>query len=512
MIKRLLFVLFTVVVSLQAFAQQKDAPQTDADKKKLARLNALHKHNKAVAESDKQWIGLEIAKLTSHEMHGRGYVKNGRDSAGIYILERFKEMKLKPVAANGAYAQGFAFPVNTFPGAMRLKMGKKEMTPGEDFIIDAGSPSYKAEDLKINRVDLARVHDTAEWAAVVRAFVPDHAYYLRNVPTLCKDVLEIRPGEFSALLPKGCFIIPQEKLTWTVSRDTIPATVFYVKEDALPKKYKKLSADDSAAYLPHAHSENIMACVPGAVKDTFIVFTAHYDHLGMMGDSTVFPGASDNASGVAMLLYLARYYTLHHPPHYSVMFIAFAGEEAGLMGSEFYTANPLVPLKQIKFLTNIDIMGDATDGITVVNATQFPHQFELLKEINDVEKYVPAIISRGTAANSDHYYFTNAGVPSFFIYSDGGQGFYHDVYDKANTLSLNNVVNVAHLLTDFAKAIHVADLMGDTTSATDTTHALMNTPEQPEGGNPGEEKPKTEEPSPTPAETPPPADPGKEPK
>ena len=484
MIKRVLFLMLIVAVSVQVYAQQ-----SDADKKKLARLNALHKHNKAVAESDKQWLGLEIAKLTGNEMHGRGYVKNGRDSAGIYILKRFKEMRLKPVVAGGGYAQGFAFPVNTFPGKMELTVNKTVMVPGADFIIDASSPSFIAQDLKIKRLDVGKVGDTAAWAALVKTFTPDHAYYLKNVDDLCKDVLGIKESEFSALLPKGCFLIPEEKLTWTVSRDTIPATVFYVHKDALPKKLKKINVNDSAVYLPHAHSENIIATVPGAVKDTYIVYTAHYDHLGMMGDATTFPGASDNASGVALMLYLARFYTLHHPPHYSIMFIAFAGEEAGLMGSEFYTAHPFVPLNQIKFLTNIDIMGDASDGITVVNATQFPNQFELLKEINEAEHYVPKIISRGTAANSDHYYFTTAGGPSFFVYSDGGKGYYHDIYDKTSELSLNNVVNVAHLLTDFARAINVADKIGDTTSVTDTTHGLMNTPE---AGNPGEEKPKND--------------------
>ena len=162
----------------------------------------------------------------------------------------------------------------------------------------------------------------------------------------------------------------------------------------------------------------------------------------------IFPGASDNASGTAMMLYLARYFSTH-PQKYSIMYIAFSGEEAALIGSLYFTKHPVIPLKSIKFLTNIDIMGDATDGITVVNATEFPREFDELQKINTTNKLLPAIKSRGKAANSDHYYFTEAGVPSFFIYSDGGPGFYHDVYDRASTLSLNKVDNVAKLLIDF---------------------------------------------------------------
>jgi aminopeptidase YwaD len=188
------------------------------------------------------------------------------------------------------------------------------------------------------------------------------------------------------------------------------------------------------------------------VKDSFLVFSAHYDHLGMMGDTTFFPGASDNASGVAMLLYLAYYYA-KHPQHYTMVFIAFAGEEAALMGSEFFVNYPFIPLKNIRFLTNIDIMGDATDGITVVNATEFPKEFGLLKKINEKSSYLPEIRSRGKAANSDHYYFTEAGVPSFFMYSNGGNGYYHDIYDRAREVTLNHIDDVAKLLMDFVKEL-----------------------------------------------------------
>jgi len=189
--------------------------------------------------------------------------------------------------------------------------------------------------------------------------------------------------------------------------------------------------------------------VPGKVKDTFITFTAHYDHLGMMGDSTYFPGASDNASGTAMMLYLTSYLAAQ-PQHYSVLFIAFSGEETGLLGSSFYVQHPVVPLGSIKFLTNIDIMGDATDGVTIVNATEYPTEFDQLKRINDVQHYIPIIKSRGKAANSDHYHFTEAGVPSFFIYSNGGKGYYHDIYDIGAEVTLNHVEGVAKLLIDFA--------------------------------------------------------------
>ena len=99
-------------------------------------------------------------------------------------------------------------------------------------------------------------------------------------------------------------------------------------------------------------------------------------------------------------------------------------------------------------------MGDATDGITVVNATEFPKEFGTLVDINKKNKYLPLIKPRGKTMNSDHAVFTEAGVPSFFIYSNGGKGFYHDIYDKGNELSLNHIDGVAHLIIDFVKTIN----------------------------------------------------------
>ncbi len=402
----------------------------------------------ATAQNEKPFITANLGILTSPAMHGRGYVKDGAEQAAIFIQRRFREYRLRPVTTDGTFIQGYAFPVNTFPGKMSLSINGKELKPGADYIIDASSVSFSGSDMKVKTIDLGKVTDKSSWKKTLSSFDGQYAYCLKNVDTFCK-LFNQRPDRFSSLLPKGCYIIPQKnKLTWTVEQDTVQATVFYVKQDAITETIKTVSADVTALWMPKQKSENIIACSPGMVKDTFITFTAHYDHLGMMGDSTYFPGASDNASGTAMMLYLAAYYAVH-PQRYSILFIAFSGEETGLLGSEFYVAHPVVPLANIKFLTNIDIMGDATDGVTVVNATEYPQEFDKLKQINDQHHYIPVIKSRGKAANSDHYHFSEAGVPSFFIYSNGGKGYYHDIYDKGAEVTLNNVDGVAKLLIDF---------------------------------------------------------------
>lgn len=164
-----------------------------------------------------------------------------------------------------------------------------------------------------------------------------------------------------------------------------------------------------------------------------------------MGSDTYFPGANDNASGVALLLNLAKYYAAN-PAKYSIVFVCFAGEEAGLMGSKFYTENPLLPLKKIRFLINTDLAGTGEDGITVVNATEFPKEFKWMQEINENNHLLKAVNARGKAPNSDHYFFTEKGVPSFFFYTLGGISAYHDVFDKAETLPLTKHENLFTLI------------------------------------------------------------------
>ncbi|MBI3500875.1 MAG: M28 family peptidase [Bacteroidetes bacterium] len=212
---------------------------------------------------------------------------------------------------------------------------------------------------------------------------------------------------------------------------------------------KKDSIEVEIKYFSDYQTQNILSYIKGSqYPDSFIVFSAHYDHLGQKGKDVYFPGANDNASGCAMLLNLAKYYS-QHPPKYSVAFMSFGGEEVGLLGSKYYVEHPLFPLKQIKFLVNMDIMGTGDEGIKVVNATEHKKEFDELVKINTAKNLLPVVSPRGKAANSDHYFFEEAGVKTFFIYTLGGIKAYHDIYDRPETLPLTKFEEVYKLLLDF---------------------------------------------------------------
>jgi aminopeptidase YwaD len=250
---------------------------------------------------------------------------------------------------------------------------------------------------------------------------------------------------------KGIIRLSDTKLTWTVAKEQAPIAQLIVAKDAWVSGAKSIEVNIKAEFEKKHKTQNVLAYVEGSEEpDKFLVVTAHYDHLGKMGKDVVFRGANDNASGVTMLLNLAKHYAKpENQPKYSIVFIAFAGEEAGLLGSMYYVQNPVFPLEDIEFLINLDILGTGGEGITVVNGAVHTKEFEMLSKINSDRDYLVKVKKRGKAAISDHYPFSESGVPCFYIYTMGGIQAYHDVYDVPETLPLTEFEDIFRLLTDF---------------------------------------------------------------
>ena len=397
-----------------------------------------------------------IDTLCSGYFAGRGYTDQAAFKTAAYLEQEFRAIGLAKF--QHSYQQHYDFSVNTFPGAMELVLNGKKLEPGTGYLLHPASSGARFSNRKISTIDLARIN-TEDWQMQVRkmAAKPDKAYLLQHM-----DSLEKKTGKNRELLVrnlgKGIYLLPEHsKPLWSVARDTMPATFISLYDTAaLQNTDNRLSGDIAHAFISRYPLVNLIGYVPGREQpDSFIVITAHFDHLGKMGREAMFPGASDNASGTAMVLTLARFYAVH-PGKYSIAFILFSGEEAGLMGSLYYTKHPLFPLQQIRFLLNLDILGDASKGITVVNGSAYPDAFQKLQDLNLMDgdekggrRYLPEIRMRGQAAISDHYAFSLAGVPAFYMYSEGGKGFYHDVNDKASSLSLENIPALSTLLKQF---------------------------------------------------------------
>jgi hypothetical protein len=398
------------------------------------------------AQDIRTFMRNELDTLCSNSFSGRGYVDSGMWKAADYLASRFEGMRMKPVG--DSWFQGFEYPANSFPGQLTLQVNGRVLQPGVDYIVWPGSRNY-AGSYDLDVIDSSVTADSARLVQRFRSAFSNRKAALVYLPDSV-GYLPFHKKYFTDSTLRGMILVATgKKLIWTPSK-TIPKglAAFTIKTSALPEKPENGSFLIQQKFMPSFMARNVIGMIPGKRTDSCIVLTAHYDHLGRMGRQALFPGAMDNASGTSMLLWLANYYSKHEPPC-NIVFMLFAGEEAGLLGSKYYTEHPLFPLAQIKFLLNIDMMGDASDGVAVINGKEIPSKYQLLKQLSDEKYQFKEVREGGKASNSDHHWFYEKGVPAFFMFGMGGQGHYHDVYDKPETISLDNMDKVADMIINF---------------------------------------------------------------
>lgn len=388
-----------------------------------------------------------VNKLSSKELNGRGYVKNGDKKAADYLASQFKKNGIKPL--DSTYFQSYAFPINTFPGRMKVSIGGKKLKPGVDFVISSSASTIRGE--------------------YPLLFLPDEVDSLAKLVDYLKDkpvsnTFLLTSNSFREIYGKtvpgvlGFVVLSEKTPIWSVAEGAEVASTYWIK--ALKEKVSpladKIKLNIENDFIENYPTQNVIAYVEGKERpDRFIVFSAHYDHLGMMGKNTWYPGANDNASGVAMLMDLANYYAKpENQPYWSVAFMLFSGEEAGLHGSTHYIENPLFMPEGINLLINLDMVGTGSEGITVVNGIAYKGLYDEMVEINEKNNYLPEIKDRGEACNSDHCPFYNKGVKSIFIYTRGKEHMeYHTIYDTNDDFPFTAYEGLFRLLTDYVSTL-----------------------------------------------------------
>jgi hypothetical protein len=391
-----------------------------------------------------------IGTLTAPSLHGRGYVSKGDQLAAKYLQRRFREIGLLPLTPN--FIQSFPLDINTFPGALRLQAGGEKLRPGLDFIAEPASGSGRVSGPVLTLDTLIFTDENAGQRWLQQA-LGDKIVVLRQ-----RDVDRLRtlPDVFAQHLSQAAARLTLvSKLTASLASALESQPRLLVLAERWPQNASQVNLQVDARLQRDYQTQNVVGYVPGGVQpDSFLVVSAHYDHLGHMGKQVYFPGANDNASGTAMLLELATHYAQPaNRPSYSVVFIAFGAEEAGLVGSHYFVEHPLVALTQIRFLINLDLLGTGDEGLTVVNGQLFPDAYQLLTRLNNAQHFVANLAARGRAANSDHFPFSERGVPAFFLYTRGGIKAYHDVQDQAATLPLTAFVGAFGLIREFLNAM-----------------------------------------------------------
>jgi aminopeptidase YwaD len=203
---------------------------------------------------------------------------------------------------------------------------------------------------------------------------------------------------------------------------------------------------------------NIAGYLPGQT-DEYVVIGAHYDHLGL-GEQyslapskvgTIHPGADDNASGTAGVIELARWYSAQPKQKRGILFVTFAGEELGLLGSSYYVTHPDYPLAKAVAMINMDMIGRIRNGKVYIGGAgtgttlrslldQAPSKYGLNLDYSDTSGY----------GSSDHTSFTTKEVPVLFFFS-GLHSDYHkpsDTWDKIDAPDATKLLELVAEVTD----------------------------------------------------------------
>jgi len=230
----------------------------------------------------------------------------------------------------------------------------------------------------------------------------------------------------------------------------------FVIEKKIRVKITKLTED--------VFSENVAGFVEGSdLKDEIVVVSAHYDHIGII-DGEVYNGADDDGSGTVAVMEIAQAMQLAkeagNGPRRSILFLHFAGEEKGLLGSEYYAEHPIFPMEQTVADLNIDMVGRIDDAhakdsnyVYIIGSNFLSTQLHEINEYN-AEHYTKLNLDYTYNSTddpnrfyyrSDHYNFAKFGVPVIFFFN-GTHADYHGAGDEVDKISFNLLEQRARLV------------------------------------------------------------------
>ena len=413
----------------------------------------------AVQAQDSNTAREHIKHLSSKELHGRGAAYEGEHLAAEYIVKNLSEYGVEPLTEE--YVQKYEYPSFIMEGDVKCRIGKQTLKLGEDYRILPFSQTLngKYRLIHIKPADLINNKSIKSINKKCADMGYESLIYLDGTKAQFKKKKdeETYNQAYTKALSKNPFntsgiIVGVDKMpTWGLVGTNYKRDLacIYMKSDIISDNTKSLEIYYTNELKDYTHL-NVCGIIKGTEQpEEYIVLTCHYDHLGAMGEDVYFPGAHDNASGCAFVLNMAKYFA-EHPCRKSIVFLFFAGEESGLIGSKYFTDNPLIPLENIKYVINFDLLGGGDDGIMLVNSTEGKglELYKRLMEFNENEQLLPKIAQRSNAANSDHYFFTQKKVPAIFMYTMGGKvGGYHDLSDTYENCSLTMFDNIFKLFT-----------------------------------------------------------------
>ncbi|NNM05563.1 MAG: M28 family peptidase [Gemmatimonadetes bacterium] len=438
-------------------------------------------------------IAREIDALAHDSMAGRDTPSPGLEAAASYIAERFRSMGLEPAGENGTYIDRFEWEQSTFSRsgvAFRVQgQGGAELEYSRDFFLIPGSQPVSGEGFYLG---IAGEDNPTE----------DHrgkVVFLDNpVPELNQEFQERITGALMGAMSSGIaglvLILGPE-----FPAENVPQISAMGAEQQAPIPLLGMTSDAAGRLMGDAghglgalraaegptalgatmeiewsrevqiHTPpNVVGILPGsdpALRDTYVVLTAHFDHVGIgapdaTGDS-IYNGADDNASGTAGVLEVAEAFaSLPEAPARSVIFLAVSGEEKGLLGAMAYVEDPpVIDIQNVVTNVNLDMIGRLAPDTIIGIGQEYSSLQAVLDEIQEhhpelgLSVILDPVPEERYFFRSDQLPFIQQGIPAVFFTTADHED-YHRPSDEAAKIDSDKAARVSRLA--FLLAYHVA--------------------------------------------------------
>jgi hypothetical protein len=466
-------------------------------------------------------LKVNLTILASDSLEGRETSFPGQKKAALYIAGIFKKLNLEPIGDDGTYFQHFDIEISRVHPETKIviEIGgkKKSYLWGTDFIsegardttvtgpaafvgfTDAELDSATQAKL-VGRVVFAFIgtkdyaNDTTKAATLRRLYairhdvgaiatlmIPDeegpatfqHAQQMMRDFGTDKGIMRMK-NNMPHVQPSGIHFLVSPALAEEVLRSS-GKSLKQLKNEALQiKEFTPIFIDNANVTIEAKviretkQTENVLGFLPGGypdLKTQVVAFTAHYDHLGKNRDGVVYPGADDDGSGTTAVLELAEAFAKNPiRPKRSMLFLTVAGEEKGLLGSQYYVNHPIIPLNQTIADLNMDMIGRIdtvhqaykdTNYIYVIGSDKISLELDSLLQAANAEseqlkldyKYNDEQDPERFYYRSDHYQFAKNGVPIVFFF-DGIHADYHKPTDTVDKILFQRMGKICRMIYD----------------------------------------------------------------
>jgi aminopeptidase YwaD len=427
----------------------------------------------AVAQTSglKATLKEDISVLASEQLEGRMTGEEGERLAADYIAGRFKDIGLSPVKGKSDFFSDFEFDALPVLGNDNsLNNGAQLLALEKDFYPLSYSASGKAKGMVlnigfgINDAELQR-NDYPEKIEPGHIFLMDisspdgihpHSKFLKHHDVIARieGAMKYAPSAFILYTNDPNAEIPSSEMRRSGKKVQVP--VIFVK--SADKVSSSLRASLSVDIIRESKTgRNVLGYLNNRANKT-IVLGAHYDHLGFgdehgslhRGIRQIHYGADDNASGVAAILALAQWAKTEGPKNHNYIFVAFSGEELGLIGSGALVKDAVIDLSSVNYMLNFDMVGrlDSLKNTLIVSGSGTSPQWTFLDSAR--YDFIKLKLSESGIGPSDHtsFYLKNIPVLAFF---SGTHPDYHKPSDLEIHINYSGMVKIIDVAKDIIK-------------------------------------------------------------